>query len=88
MALIGEWILLSGLSFCGEAPSDFLDFPSAYGGFLGKDGSRAFVTGDFTEEGFTDDVSDFTEDQCQGLNNWVQFYADEAKYPCVTSMFC
>ncbi|KAG7483728.1 hypothetical protein MATL_G00041360 [Megalops atlanticus] len=42
--------------------------------FAGKDASRAFVTGDFTETGLTDDVSDLTPSQVVALFDWLAFY--------------
>jgi len=40
----------------------------------GKDGSRAFVTGDFTDSGLTDDVSGLSRGQWLSLLQWFQFY--------------
>ncbi|XP_028839320.1 neuferricin [Denticeps clupeoides] len=42
--------------------------------FAGKDASRAFVTGDFTEDGLTDDVSDLAPGQIVALYDWLAFY--------------
>lgn len=42
--------------------------------FLGRDASAAFITGDFTDSGLTDDVSSLTNKQIQSLMNWVEFY--------------
>ncbi|KAJ8680208.1 hypothetical protein QAD02_015995 [Eretmocerus hayati] len=42
--------------------------------FTGCDGSAAFITGDFTASGLTDDVSSLTNKQIQSLINWVEFY--------------
>lgn len=42
--------------------------------FLGRDASRAFVTGDFTEAGLTDDVSDLSPSQIVALYDWLAFY--------------
>ena len=41
---------------------------------LGKDGSRAFVTGDFSDRGLTDDVSGLTNSQWLDLLHWFEFY--------------
>jgi hypothetical protein len=45
----------------------------------GKDGSRAFATGDFTPAGLTDDVSDLEPTQCAAIANWVSFYEKDNK---------
>lgn len=42
--------------------------------FTGKDASRAFITGDFTEAGLSNDVSDFSESQIVALYDWLSFY--------------
>ncbi|XP_068939357.1 neuferricin isoform X1 [Petaurus breviceps papuanus] len=46
----------------------------AYGGLAGRDASRAFVTGDFSEKGLNDDVSDFSPSQMLILRDWLLFY--------------
>ncbi|KAI6176668.1 Neuferricin-like protein [Aphelenchoides bicaudatus] len=51
----------------------------AYHFFSGKDASRAFVTGDFTEEGLTDDISDFDDEKMLSLSDWLNFYDREYK---------
>lgn len=42
--------------------------------FSGKDASVAFVTGDFTESGLTDDVSSLSPLQVMALYDWLAFY--------------
>lgn len=44
---------------------------------LGKDASLAFVTGDFTESGLTDDVSSLSPSQVMALYDWLAFYQKE-----------
>ncbi|XP_077596260.1 neuferricin [Stigmatopora nigra] len=46
----------------------------AYHFFTGKDASLAFVTGDFTEGGLTDDVSGLNPLQVVTLFDWLLFY--------------
>ncbi|XP_077447832.1 neuferricin isoform X2 [Stigmatopora argus] len=43
-------------------------------GSKGKDASLAFVTGDFTESGLTDDVSGLNPSQVVTLFDWLLFY--------------
>lgn len=45
-----------------------------YSGFAGRDASRAFVTGDFSEAGLVDDVSDLSFSEMLTLQNWLSFY--------------
>lgn len=40
----------------------------------GKDASRAFVTGDFSETGQTDDLSGLSPTQIVALFDWLAFY--------------
>jgi hypothetical protein len=48
--------------------------------YTGRDGSRAFITGDFTESGLTDDVISLTAEELHSLHEWAQFYCKEYKY--------
>ncbi|CAJ0942444.1 unnamed protein product, partial [Mesorhabditis belari] len=45
-----------------------------YSFFAGKDGSRAFVSGDFTPNGLIDDLSGLGHDDLLGIRDWVSFY--------------
>ncbi|XP_028277255.1 neuferricin isoform X2 [Parambassis ranga] len=49
----------------------------AYHFMAGKDTSLAFVTGDFTESGLTDDVSTLSPLQLVALYDWLAFYQRE-----------
>ncbi|KXZ41727.1 hypothetical protein GPECTOR_302g822 [Gonium pectorale] len=49
------------------------DSDKGYGCFIGRDSTRAFITGDF-ENDRTDDVTDFTPEQLKGLVEWRAFY--------------
>ncbi|KDR23232.1 Cytochrome b5 domain-containing protein 2, partial [Zootermopsis nevadensis] len=48
--------------------------------FTGRDGSRAFITGDFTDSGLTDDVTGLTVKELINLHEWAQYYHKEYKY--------
>lgn len=52
----------------------------SYHFFTGRDGSRAFITGEFTESGLTDDVTDLTAQELHSLHEWAQFYHKEYRY--------
>nr|XP_019599376.1 PREDICTED: neuferricin isoform X3 [Rhinolophus sinicus] len=52
-----------------------------YSGFAGRDASRAFVTGDYSEAGLVDDVSDLSFSEMLTLQHWLSFY--EKNYECV-----
>ncbi|XP_053563477.1 neuferricin [Bombina bombina] len=46
----------------------------SYSFFAGKDASRAYVTGDFSEKGLVEDVSELSPLEMLHLNNWLTFY--------------
>lgn len=46
----------------------------AYHFMAGKDASLAFISGDFTENGLTDDVSSLSPQQVVALYDWLSFY--------------
>ncbi|XP_065388328.1 neuferricin isoform X2 [Macaca fascicularis] len=54
---------------------------SHYSGFAGRDASRAFVTGDYSEAGLVDDISDLSSSEMLTLQHWLSFY--EKNYVCV-----
>lgn len=48
--------------------------------FSGRDASRAFVTGDFTEAGLIDDITGLTSADYIGLDEWVKFYKSDYRF--------
>lgn len=51
-----------------------------YSCFAGRDGSRAFVTGNFTKEGARADLDGLTPSEVHGVVHWRDFYRNEEKY--------
>ncbi|CAJ1064449.1 neuferricin [Xyrichtys novacula] len=49
----------------------------AYHCMAGKDASLAYITGDFTDSGLTDDVSSLSPPQMMALYDWLAFYQRE-----------
>ncbi|KAK7483949.1 hypothetical protein BaRGS_00024833 [Batillaria attramentaria] len=45
-----------------------------YSFFSGRDGSRAFVSGEFNEKGLTDDVTGLSDSDILALEDWKNFY--------------
>ncbi len=45
--------------------------------FVGIDGSRAFVTGDFKPEGLIDDIAGLGDQDYIGLRDWLDFYVKD-----------
>ena len=50
-----------------------------YSFFAGRDATRAFITGEFTEEGLKDNVDGFNLHQMGEVMEWVEFYETEYK---------
>ncbi|CAL1278584.1 unnamed protein product, partial [Larinioides sclopetarius] len=48
--------------------------------FIGKDATRAYITGDFSEEGLIDDVSDLDSKSLASLEDWLSFYKEEYEH--------
>ena len=48
-----------------------------YNFFAGRDATRAFVTGDFTEAGLIDDVRDLSRAQWKELMKWKRFFNEK-----------
>ncbi|KAL6260620.1 hypothetical protein P5V15_008140 [Pogonomyrmex californicus] len=46
----------------------------SYHVFTGRDASLAFITGEFNNQGLTDDISTLSVRQVKALNDWLQFY--------------
>lgn len=42
--------------------------------FIGRDASLAFITGEFDNDGLTDDISSLSARQVKALDDWLQFY--------------
>lgn len=42
--------------------------------FVGRDASLAFITGEFDDQGLTDDISSLSSRQVKALDDWLQFY--------------
>jgi len=80
LAIMGEvFDVTKGKDFYG--PPD-----GGYAFFSGKDGSRAFVTGEFNETGLIPDLEGFTASQYEGIVGWNEFYHKEEKYPFVAKL--
>lgn len=75
------WLAVVGKVFDVEKGAEHYYGPNGgYNFFTGRDGTKAFVTGQFDEEGLTDDVEGLTPLQLGEIENWVKFYSDEYTY--------
>jgi len=49
----------------------------SYSFFVGKDASKAFITGDFTESGLTDDLTELDVQSFDGIQTWIDLYEND-----------
>ncbi|XP_063972108.1 neuferricin [Diachasmimorpha longicaudata] len=52
----------------------------SYHGFVGKDATLAFVTGEFNNKNPTNDVSSLTNSQAKSIMGWIKFYDEKYVY--------
>ncbi|XP_072524242.1 neuferricin [Salminus brasiliensis] len=70
----GLYLAVLGQVFDVEKGRKHYGPQGGYHFFTGRDASRAFVTGDFTEAGLSDDVTDLSPSQIVALYDWLTFY--------------
>ena len=51
-----------------------------YSFFAGRDATRSFVSGDFTDAGLTDDLTGLSPDLMLGIEDWVRTYEKDYTY--------
>uniref|UniRef100_A0A8C5GIL0 Neuferricin n=1 Tax=Gouania willdenowi TaxID=441366 RepID=A0A8C5GIL0_GOUWI len=73
----GLFLALLGQVFDVQKGSKHYGPGGAYHALAGRDASLAFITGDFTERGLTDDVSSLSALQVVVLYDWLEFYQRE-----------
>ena len=52
----------------------------SYHMLAGKDASRAFGTGDFSDTGLISDISDLNSQQLEAIDGWLKFYLEHDDY--------
>lgn len=53
---------------------------AGYAGFAGRDGTRAYVSGNFTKEGLIENIEDMKDQALFDIWEWKSFYDKEEKY--------
>lgn len=76
----GLYLAILGLVFNVKKGKKHYGPGGGYEFFAGCDASRAFVSGDFSEVGLTDDITDLTPADYIGLDDWIKFYQKDYKY--------
>uniref|UniRef100_A0A1B6F4E2 Cytochrome b5 heme-binding domain-containing protein n=1 Tax=Cuerna arida TaxID=1464854 RepID=A0A1B6F4E2_9HEMI len=74
------YLAILGNVFDVSKARKYYGYGETYHAFTGRDGSRAFITGDFTESGLTDDVEDLSLQELRSLSDWLKFYQKEYIY--------
>ncbi|XP_067002028.1 neuferricin isoform X2 [Anabrus simplex] len=76
----GLYLAILGRVYDVSEGKEFYGQKGHYRHFTGRDGSRAFVTGDFTESGLTDHVLDLPSEDLLSITSWVERYNQRYKY--------
>ncbi|XP_066296904.1 neuferricin-like [Branchiostoma lanceolatum] len=74
------YLAIMGKVFDVTKGERYYGLKGGYSFFTGRDGTRAFVTGDFTEAGLVDNVDGLEWRDLIGIEEWVQTYEKEYKY--------
>jgi len=75
------WLAIVGKVFdVDKGAEQYYGPKGGYNFFTGRDGTRAFVTGEFDEDGLTDDLEGLSPLQLGEIENWVKFYNDDYTY--------
>lgn len=77
------WLAVLGHVFDVSAGRANYGPDGGYSGFVGRDGSRAFATGQFDDAGLVPGLDGLSEQQVVDVWGWKEFYEGEAKYPFV-----
>jgi len=70
----GLYLAILGQVYDVSKGRDYYGPGGGYAFFSGKDGSRAFVSGQFDEEGLIDDTTGLSHGDYIGLKEWIEFY--------------
>jgi predicted heme/steroid binding protein len=74
------YLAIVGHVFDVTKGKDFYGVGAGYSGFAGKDGTRAYVSGNFTKEGLVEEIDDMTDQNIFDIWDWLSFYNKEEKY--------
>lgn len=80
------YLALMGNIYDVTKGKDYYGKDGGYHGFAGRDGSRAYITGEFNDTGLIPDLTGFTPGQYEGVKHWNDFYQKEDKYPFVAKL--
>ena len=72
-------LVVVGEVFDVKGGEKYYEGEEGYSCFIRKDRTRAFISGNFTEDE-TSDISDLNEEQCLGIMHWLKFYRNHETY--------
>ncbi|PRD34610.1 UNVERIFIED_CONTAM: cyb5d2 [Trichonephila clavipes] len=75
----GLYLAILGEIFDVEKGAQHYRPGGGYAFFAGRDATRAYITGDFSESGLIDDVSDLDSASLISIEDWLSFYKEEYK---------
>ena len=70
----GLYLAMMGVIYDVSKGKEYYGPGGGYSFFAGKDASRAFVSGQFDDEGLVEDVSGLSSGDYLGLEEWASFY--------------
>eukprot|EP00960_Hanusia_phi_P066543 766421-Hanusia_phi.AAC.2 len=73
-------VCILGSCFNVSAGERFYGKGKHYSCFAGNDGSRAYVTGKFDQDGCIDDLEGLNPGQLITIDGWLKFYHNQTKY--------
>lgn len=74
------YLVVLGKVFNVDKGKKFYAPGSGYNVFAGRDSTPSFITGKFSRDEATDDVSGLTPEEMLGVKNWIDFYRKEYTY--------
>lgn len=78
------WLAIVGEVYNVTAGARYYQENASYHVFAGRDGSAAFVTGNFTPEGAEKGLYESLKpEELSSLETWREFYQNEKKYPFI-----
>uniref|UniRef100_A0AAF5PRC9 Cytochrome b5 heme-binding domain-containing protein n=1 Tax=Wuchereria bancrofti TaxID=6293 RepID=A0AAF5PRC9_WUCBA len=70
----GTYLAILGRIYDVQKGSKHYGPGGSYNFFAGRDATRAFVSGDFSEKGLVDDIQGLNDQDLLGIFDWVKFY--------------
>ena len=74
------YLSILGHVFDVSAGGSYYGKGGGYAFFAGRDATRAFATGDFTQDGLVESVENLSTTECLAIQKWLQFYQAHKKY--------